>query len=427
MLSNMRARREYPSRRGNVALLVALAIIPILGLVGLSVDLGRMSWIKGKLDIAADSSALLAASTAANAFKAGDQNFIAEGVSAAQARFAAQVGNQPSVSVGTVNVALTQNGGLFNATLTYQAAVPSTFTSVLGFNSFSINGQAGASLSYNPYVDVQILMDVSSSMTLAATAADQATMEQLTANYKPKSRLPNNVSQGEACAFACHWTTTADDFYQLALRNNVQLRITVLKSAVANVLTTMQNQDQNNRFQIGLYTFAQPFSTVYALSSDIADAPSALSAITPAVNDCSGQCDNTYFTNAMTNITQIDTSLPQQGTNIPQKFLFVITDGVYDETVNGTRKINAFSPSDCAAVKALGVSILVLYTPYLKIPDNSFWVNNVEPIQGNIQPNLTTCASTPSYFFVANDATDIQNQLNAMFQLVLESTSHLIH
>ena len=424
MLSGRRTRLGC---RGNIALFIALSMVPICGLVGLAVDLGRASWVKGKLDLAADSAALLAASTAANAFKAGDLNFINEGIAAAKARFAAQTGNQPSVSMGAVTVTLTQNGGLFNASLAYRAQVPSTFANVLGYTGFPISDQAGASLSYNPYVDVQILMDVSSSMTLAATAADQSTMEQLTANYKPTSPLPSNVQRGEACAFACHWTTTADDFYQLALRNNVQLRITVLKSAVANVLTTMQQQDQNNRFQVGLYSFADTFSTAYALSSDITDASTALSSVNPAVNNCSGLCDNTYFTNAMTQLTQIDTALPQQGTNVPQKFLFVISDGVYDETVNGSRKINAFSSSDCAAIKALGVSILVLYTPYLQIPDNSFWVNNVEPIQGNIQPNLQACASSSSYFFIANDATDIQNQLNAMFQLVLESTSHLIH
>ena len=421
MLSGLWHRRS-----GNVALVVALAIVPLCGIVGLAVDFGRLSWVKGKLDLAADSSALLAATTAANSFKAGDLNYINEGIAAARGRFAAQTGNQPSVVIGSINVGLTQTGGLFNATVTYTAQIGSTFANLIGLSGFTIGDQAGASLSYNPFVDVQILMDVSSSMTLAATASDQATMEQLTANYKPTGKLPSNVSKGEACAFACHWTTTGDDYYQLALRNNVQLRLTVLRSAVGQVIQTMQAQDQNSRFQIGLYTFSDVFNTIYALSSDVADASNALSSVVPALNDCSGQCDNTYFTNAMSRLTTIDMSLPQQGTNVPQKFLFLISDGVYDETVNGSRKINAFSASDCAALKALNVSILVLYTPYLQIPDNAFWVNNVEPIQGNIQPNLEACASSPSYFFIANDASDIQNQLNAMFALVLESTSHLI-
>ena len=413
--------------RGNVAVLMAIAMLPLCGLVGLAVDYGRVSWVKGKLDLAADSSALLAATTAANAFKAGDTNFINEGIAAARARFAAQTGNQSSVSIGAVNASLTLTGGLFNATLQYDAQIASTFSNVLGFPLFSISDQAAASLSYNPFVDVQILMDVSSSMTLAATAADQATMEQLTANYKPTDQLPSNVSQGEACAFACHWTTTGDDYYQLALRNNVQLRITVLRNAVGQVINTMNQQDENNRFQIGLYTFSNVFNTIYSLSGDVLDAANALPSVVPALNDCSGLCDNTYFTNAMNQMASVDASLPQQGTNIPQKFLFLISDGVYDETVDGTRRINAFSPSDCAALKALNVSILVLYTPYLQIPDNAFWVDNVEPIQTDIQPNLTACASSPSYFFIANDATDIQSQLNAMFQLVLQSSSHLIH
>ncbi len=409
-----------------MAIVVAISIVPLIGLIGLAVDLGRLYWAKGKLDQAADSSALLAASDAANAFATGQTNFISAGIAAAQARFAAQTGNQPSVSIGAVNVGLTQNGGLFTAAVSYTAQVNSTLSGVIGLSNFSIGGQATASLSSNPYADVQILMDVSSSMTLAATSTDQVTMEQLTTNYRPTGQLPSNVQQGEACAFACHWTNYADDYYKLAQRNNVQLRITVLRDAVEQVLQAMNSQDQGFRFEVGLYTFADTFNTLFALSQNIAGASGPLLSLTPALNDCSGQCDNTYFTNAMTKMAQLDATIPSRGTTVPEKFLFVISDGVYDETINGSRQINAFSPTDCAALKALGVTILVLYTPYLQIPDNAFWVDNVEPIQNMIQPNLEACASSPSTFFVANDATDIQNQLNAMFSLVLQSSSHLV-
>ncbi len=413
-------------RAGNVAMMFAIAAIPLIGVMALAIDVGRVVWTKSRLDQAADSAALLVATVAANAYKAGDPNYLAEGKAAGQSRFLAETGSQPDLSSAAPVIGLSQNGGLFNATLSYSTSIASKLAGALGIAGFSISGQSAASLSFNPYADVQILMDVSSSMTLAATSADQTTMEQLTSNYNPTGPLPSNVSRGEACAFACHWTATQDDYYRLALRNDVQLRITVLKQAVGEVISSMQQQDQNSRFEVGLYTFSDVFNTVYPLSNDLGDASGPLGNVAPALNDCGGNCDNTDFDNAMGQMNSIDQALPQAGTNVPARFLFIITDGVYDDTRPSGRQIGPFNPNDCAALKALNVNILVLYTPYLPIPENSFWVDNVEPIQAQVQPNLQACASSPSYFFIANDATDIGNQLNAMFQLVAQSSSHLI-
>jgi hypothetical protein len=39
-----------------------------------------------------------------------------------------------------------------------------------------------------------------------------------------------------------------------------------------------------------------------------------------------------------------------------------------------------------------GRPILVLYTPYTPLPDNSFYVDNVQPISPQIVPNLQACA-----------------------------------
>ncbi len=123
----------------------------------------------------------------------------------------------------------------------------------------------------------------------------------------------------------------------------------------------------------------------------------------------------------------LDQSLPQQGGQVPQRFLFLVSDGVYDQySSGGNRQIGAFDPADCVALKALGISLLVLYTPYTPILDNSYYVQNVEPSSAQIVPNLQACASSPSYFFVANDAADINTQLQKMLQLVVQTTSHLI-
>jgi len=413
---------------GNVLLVVALAIVPLTGMVALAVDFGQVSMIKAKLDLAADEAALLATTAASNAWNQGDSNAVAEAIAAAKGRFQAQSDNQPGVAVGEVDVGLTQNGGLFNATVTYTAQMPTTFARVLGITTLPIGGTSSSSLSLNPYVDIQILMDVSSSMTLAATPAAMTAMAALATNFQPTKGepVPDNVST--TCTLACHWTATGVDYYQLAVKNNVQLRITVLQSAVQDLINTLIGLDTNNRFRLGLYTFNQQLNVIYGLSADLADARSSIPAIAPGVNFCSNDitCPETFFSSSMAQLTALAMPPPQQANLIPQRFLFIVSDGVYDQYVSGQRQIGPFNPADCAALKAMGVSILVLYTPYLApVPSNPYYVTWVQPTAAQIVPNLQTCASSPSYFFEADDATAIDTQLQNMLLLVVKTSSHL--
>ncbi|WP_428488460.1 TadE/TadG family type IV pilus assembly protein [Rhodopila sp.] len=423
-----RIRRRL-GRAGNILLLTALAAVPLIGMVALAVDFGQASLVKQKLDLAADSAALLGATAASNAWKAGQTDAVQVGIAAGQGRFMAQSASQTHVVTNPPAVVVTQNGGLFNASVTYTAATPTTFGRILGITVLPIGGESNASLSLNPFADIQILMDVSSSMTLAATPEAVAAMEALAAHFKaPKGEpVPGNVST--TCTFACHWTATGVDYYTLAVKQGIQLRITVLQAAVANLINTLTGLDANNYYQLGLYTFNQGFNPIYPLSQDVAGASASLTTIAPRVNFCADDvtCPDTYFSNAMAQLTAIDASLPQQqGAQAAQRFLFLVSDGVYDQYINGQRQLGAFNPADCAALKTQGVSILVLYTPYTPIPSNSYYMQHVDPEASQIVPNLQACASSPSYYFVANDAADINTQLQAMLQLVIQATSHLI-
>jgi hypothetical protein len=167
----------------------------------------------------------------------------------------------------------------------------------------------------------------------------------------------------------------------------VKLRITVLQTAVSSLINTLNGLDVESRFQLGLYTFGREFKTVYALSPDVANTSAAVVNILPGVNFCSGDstCGDTYFSIAMSQLTAVDKLLPQTGNNVPQRFLLIVSDGVYDQYLS-SRQIGAFSPADCATLKALGVSILVLYTRYTPIPSNSYCVQRVQPISGQIVP-----------------------------------------
>jgi hypothetical protein len=128
----------------------------------------------------------------------------------------------------------------------------------------------------------------------------------------------------------------------------------------------------------------------------------------------------------MAQLTGLVLPAPQQADSTPQRCLFVVTDGVYDQYVSGQRQMGALNPTDCAALKALDVTIPVLYTPYIApVPTNAYCVQHVAPVSGQIVPNLLACASSSSDYFVANDATDINTRMQDMLQLVVQTSSPL--
>ena len=436
-------RRWWPGRdrRGNVAMMMGLLAPGLVAMAGLAVDFGNATWAHSKLDGAADAAALLATTVASNQYQAGVANPTAAAIPAATARFNAmigitppQYGFAPNVTISPVSISMTQTGSQFTSTVSYTGAYQTFLGGIVGVKQIALGGTSQASVSSNPYVDIQVLMDVSSSMTIAATQADINNMQTLTQNYQLPPNKPGNVHQGEACAFACHWTTANNDFLALARQNNVQLRIDVLSAAVGNLVNTIASLDTNSAFRLGLSTFAQQFNQIYPMSSNINGASSALSLIAPDINDCSSNCPETYFDNAMASLGQVTPASGNGSTQASsQKFLFIVGDGLVDQYTGSNRVIGPINAASCNALKANGITILTLYTPYVPLLNNSFYVQNVEPYQpqpyspstDQIEQAMAACATTPKLAFIASDASQIDAQLQVMLATVVATSGHL--
>ncbi len=418
--------RLWRRRGGNVALLTALVALPLAALAGLAIDFGGATLARARLDSAADAAALLATTVASNASQAGAANPTATAQAAAVQRFKAQAGAQQNVTLGPVAVAVTKSGALFTATVTYQGTYQTYLGPLVGVSQISLHGASASSLSLNPFVDIHVLMDVSSSMTIAATQTDIDSMQALTTAFVPSGPVPGNVSIGEGCAFACHWSKGANDYLALAAKNHVTLRLDVLRSAVANLITNIAALNQHSAFRLGLSTFAQQFTVIYPASSNVSAASGALAQIAPDINDCSNNCPETYFTQAASALgAVIGASGNGASQATAQKFLFIVTDGLVDQYSSGNRQIGPINPADCAAMKAAGVTILTLYTPYLPLTTNSFYQTYVAPIQSQIAPQLQACATSPSLAYEASNATDIDTRLQTMLAAVIRTSGHL--
>jgi Flp pilus assembly protein TadG len=296
-------------------------------------------------------------------------------------------------------------------------------------------------------------------------------------------QITNKPPPSAPCAFACHYDTStsgpdgqSNDFYGIAEANGLQMRIDVLRDAVRLMINQVQSSLDAGYFQFGIYGFSKSLTTIFPMSADLSAAYAAaaninVSATTPycawagagagspplcgkpstAANGPNGdfrdgQVPQTSFETAA-NALIASTLTPTPTSNgasaqTPMRYLFLITDGVDDYTTNkalnfyccnqliypinttdGTDGTAAVAGSTaCDRIKAAGVTILVLYTPYSPIVSASYTAQ-VEPIvtplvSSQVTAALQACASSSEDFFQANSTGDIQAAIYKMLAIV---------
>ena len=168
-----------------MALLFASMIIPIMGLVGLSIDYGIWNQAYSTLSVAASAAALNAAKTAAGSEAQADSNYAAEGTTAGQQWFVAELGKgayavSAVVIAGTTQpvVKITTNSTMVTATVSYTGTVKSIFGKLFKKATYPITVTTQATMSAATYLQVVLMLDNSSSMGIGATTADMTTLMQ---------------------------------------------------------------------------------------------------------------------------------------------------------------------------------------------------------------------------------------------------------
>jgi len=244
------------------------------------------------------------------------------------------------------------------------------------------------------------------------------------------------------------------DNYALARQNNITLRLDELTSAVQTMMATAQTTINTTPYNPApVYRFAANsmdslwqigFTNLMALTTNFSTAWTTASAnfgvmemysndngcANAACSSGSGVADvATNYDNALSSANaQMPT--PGNGTNQsgdkPQEVLFFVTDGVEDELNGGIRLIQLINggvaTNYCTQIKNRGIKIAILYTEYLPVPVNSFYVSNVEPFQPNIGTALQACAS-PGLYYDAAVGSDLGAALSSLFQSAVHSAS----
>jgi len=168
--------RFWNNRRGGVAPMVALTIVPLIGAVGAAVDYTRASAARTALQASLDSTALLLSKTAANQTPAELQVSATDAFNAMFHRSDVQ------------NVAVTANYSSVagsKVTLAGSATVPTDFLNVLGFSAINISATTTTTWG-NTRLRVSLVLDNTGSMTnddkmTALKAASHNLLDQLKA------------------------------------------------------------------------------------------------------------------------------------------------------------------------------------------------------------------------------------------------------
>jgi Flp pilus assembly protein TadG len=171
------------SNRGAIAVITALLMVPMIGLIGLAIDAGIWYQMNSAMSLAANSAAMNALKIAASAEQSGDQNYLTEGTKAGQQWFSAAVGTHAAQwASGTPVAVVTLTGSTtISAKVTYNGQIASVFGKMFKVLSYPVGVEVDASISTTPYLEILFLLDNSSSMDIGATNADITKLSTLSA------------------------------------------------------------------------------------------------------------------------------------------------------------------------------------------------------------------------------------------------------
>ena len=243
-----RFRRD---RRGNVAAIFAITAIPLISAIGCAVDYSLATRMKAKLQTAADAAGIAALSQKSPGFLAASvmtgNGSIAAGVTDANNVFDANMngitGYQNLVRSSTV----TKTGIKLAATVTYTADVPVSFLKVIGFQKLTVTGVSSSAATLPPYLDFYLTLDVSGSMGLASTSAEQTRLSQVN---------PDNYRQyPTGCTFACHFepknSACTDTGTQGYPTNGACLGYAISRVSQSGYNALLQNTTVNSTYPAG--------------------------------------------------------------------------------------------------------------------------------------------------------------------------------
>jgi Flp pilus assembly protein TadG len=425
-------RRVWPDRQGNVAIIFAMALILLVGATGLGVDYGYLLREKSHADRAADSAALAAAHAAVSLMRESRADWQQQAEQNGDSAFGANFDG--SAHALTSYTRVVRSGSRMEATTTYTMNYRTNLLKVFGINTIPVTNIARASTVVPTYVDIHLLVDLSASMGIGATVADQ-----------------DRLTAATGCAIACHtsfpWEATN---HTAARASGAVLRIDVVREAVrafiANMDPALLSQDY---VRISITGFSNVVIPLQAPTSNLQDLRRAADSIDLVANTSVG-------TNIYRAIEHVANAYPAGRTgDTPsdrKSYIAVISDGVenslyptgpfgtgpYTGAVfdpqfmqtfqgfdyNSFQRMQVLDVSVCGAAKNAGHILLTGHIEYLRPHGQPVSLQGLfDDIDSLVKPGsvlaFEQCASTPQNAFAARSSSEIAAMFEAIRREIL--------
>lgn len=309
--------------RGGIALMFGLMLLVFLTIAGGAIDYGIRSRLAQDLSAAANGAVLAGAGDGRIAFLQGDvetEDELADLVERAiTARFEAKIGGLDNVEGGAVTTRVQVEDNEIRARVDYTGTSRNAFLHLIGVNEMRIGGESSAVVSLPRYYHVSMVFDISASMGIGATLADEEI-----------------IADQTNCAFACHIRDTADttSSYEKSRDAGAEIRLDVARQAAQTALDALNDVDAfPDQVSFSVHTFDDIPYEVVGL-----DDPRATD-----LTYIKAQIDDAVFMNVVhggTNIehalSEISAELPSSGSGLSADdrihHIIVFTDGVEDAT-----------------------------------------------------------------------------------------------
>ncbi|MCA3697567.1 vWA domain-containing protein [Aquidulcibacter sp.] len=389
------------TERGTIALSFALSATALL-LVGVgSIQLAIISSGKAKYQSAADTAALAAIAPTTEDAKMAE---------VAEKTFLANLNSNERAAVASFNVT-TETGRVRSALISYTANQASMAPGLIGGAYTPITGTARARKADYRYVDVDLWLDGSASM---GVAADEAGRDKL-------RLLSKNDPEHKNCAFACHIETKLKEsnLYstseQRAHANGVKLRHDIMKESVQILIDELYDAyPRGLRARYGVARMAASWERQLAFTSDMQKARDFVGTF---------QLKPGWSSSRLTPALQTGKNTLSSGAGDgsqakPEKFIIIVTDGMQFDW-------NAITPgpvgsSACQELKARGFRVGVVQLKYVRLDGDGAFDYWVKPVYDQITPALQACASA-GYYFHADNPDEVRAAFRQLAKTLEES------
>ncbi len=288
-----RFRRD---NKANVVVLFAFSLVPILTAIGCATDYSLAVRMRSKMQSAADGASVASISTNSAGYLAAIQmtsnGSVPAGVTDANNIFNGNVSGVPGYNNLSVTSTVTKTKSMLTSNVQFSAQVPTVFLSIIGYQYLTINGSSSSSASLPLYLDFYLMLDVSGSMGLPSTNAEQTRLAAINPD--------NFTNYPTGCTLACHFSpaSSCPNGTQKYNTNNACLGYPVTRVSYSGYKQLLQNNSGHlptspSTFISGLpNTLYAALATVASCSTDGTDACIQLRA------DAVGTAVNQLFANA---------------------------------------------------------------------------------------------------------------------------------